>query len=147
MIRGRDRAWSQSFTMLYNKKKLYIHVLCVEIRISLSEETFKRRIIHNILWQSCLETMVPESVAAKIFKIGPVVFESWPFYHITLWSAFVSITKMNMMKLRTLKVWNAVNALSHYSVVWTFVVTCHVKCCTFRSKSRSKVKLNFGVIK
>ena len=37
--------------------------------------------------------MVAESVAAKFFKIGQVVFELWPFYHITLWSAFVSITK------------------------------------------------------
>ena len=37
--------------------------------------------------------MVTESVAAKIFKIGSVVFELWPFYLITLWSAFVSITK------------------------------------------------------
>ena len=37
--------------------------------------------------------MVAESVAAKIFKIGPVVFELWPYYLITLWSAFVSITK------------------------------------------------------
>ena len=37
--------------------------------------------------------MVAESVAAKIFKIGPVVFEIRPFYLITLWSAFVSITK------------------------------------------------------
>ena len=34
--------------------------------------------------------MVAESVAAKIFKIGSVVFELWPF---CLWSAFVSITK------------------------------------------------------
>ena len=33
--------------------------------------------------------MVAESVAAKIFKIGSVVFELWPFYLIT----FVSITK------------------------------------------------------
>ena len=38
-------------------------------------------------------SMVAESVAAKIFKIGSVVFEIWPFYHIALWSAFVSITK------------------------------------------------------
>ena len=37
--------------------------------------------------------MVAESVASKIFKIGSVVFELWPFYLITLWSAFVSITK------------------------------------------------------
>ena len=37
--------------------------------------------------------MVAESVGAKIFKIGSVVFEFWPFYLITLWSAFVSITK------------------------------------------------------
>ena len=37
--------------------------------------------------------MVAESVAAKIFKIGSVVFELWPFYLITLWSAFLSITK------------------------------------------------------
>ena len=37
--------------------------------------------------------MVDESVAAKIFKIGSVVFELCPFYLITLWSAFVSITK------------------------------------------------------
>ena len=37
--------------------------------------------------------MVAESVAAKIFKIGSVVFELWPFYLITVWSAFVSITK------------------------------------------------------
>ena len=37
--------------------------------------------------------MVAESVGAKIFKTGSVVFELWPFYLITLWSAFVSITK------------------------------------------------------
>ena len=37
--------------------------------------------------------MVAESVAAKIFKIGSAVFELWPFYLITLWLAFVSITK------------------------------------------------------
>ena len=37
--------------------------------------------------------MVAKSVAAKIFKIGAVVSELWPFYLITLWSAFVSITK------------------------------------------------------
>ena len=37
--------------------------------------------------------MVAESVAAKIFKIGSVVFEICPFYHITLRSAIVSITK------------------------------------------------------
>ena len=48
--------------------------------------------------------MVAESVAAKIFKIGSVVFEIWPFYyitvHCTLWRAFV-ITKNE----HTLKVW------------------------------------------
>ena len=37
--------------------------------------------------------MVAESVAAKIFQIGSVVFELWLFYLITLLSAFVSITK------------------------------------------------------
>ena len=37
--------------------------------------------------------MVAESVAANIFKIGSVVFGIWPFDHITLWIAFVSITK------------------------------------------------------
>ena len=37
--------------------------------------------------------MVAESVAAKIIKIGSVVFELRPFYLITLWSAIVSITK------------------------------------------------------
>ena len=36
--RGRDKAWSQSFTMLYNRKNSIL--LCVEIRISLSEENF-----------------------------------------------------------------------------------------------------------
>ena len=30
------------------------------------------------------ETMVAESVDAKIYKIGPVVFEIWQIYHITL---------------------------------------------------------------
>ena len=54
---------------------------------------------------------------------------------------------MNMMKLHTLKVWDAVNALSQYSVDWTFVVTCQVKFLTFMSRSKSEVKLNFGVIK
>ena len=34
------------------------------------------------------ETMVTESVAAKIFKIGSEVFQLCPFYLITLWSAF-----------------------------------------------------------
>ena len=37
--------------------------------------------------------MVDESVAAKIIKIGSVVFELWPFHLINLCSAFVSITK------------------------------------------------------
>ena len=37
--------------------------------------------------------MVAESVGAKMFKIGSVVFELWPFYLICLCSAFVSITK------------------------------------------------------
>ena len=37
--------------------------------------------------------MVAKSVAAKIFQIGSVVFELWSFNLITLWSAFVSITK------------------------------------------------------
>ena len=37
--------------------------------------------------------MVAESVAAKILKIGLVVFELRPSYLITLWSAFVIITK------------------------------------------------------
>ena len=90
--------------------------------------------------------MVTESVAAKIFKIGSVVFEILPFYHITLSSAFVSITK-NEHDETTYSVWNAVTALSHYSAAWTFVVTCQVKCLTFRSRSRSKVKLTLGVIK
>ena len=49
--------------------------------------------IQCILWKSYPETMVAESVGAKISKIGSVVFEIWSFYHITLWSAFVSITK------------------------------------------------------
>ena len=39
--------------------------------------------------------MVAESVAANILKIDSVVFELWPFYLITLWSAFVSLTKNN----------------------------------------------------
>ena len=46
-----------------------------------------------------------------------------------------------MMKVHTLKVWIAVAALSYCSVAWTFVVICQVKCLTFRSRSRSKVKL------
>ena len=37
--------------------------------------------------------MVAESVAAKIFKIGSVVFKLWPYYLIILRFAFVSITK------------------------------------------------------
>ena len=37
--------------------------------------------------------MAAESVASKILKIGSVVFELWPFYLITLWSAFVRKTK------------------------------------------------------
>ena len=37
--------------------------------------------------------MVAESIAAKIFNIGSVVFELRPFYLITLRIAFVSITK------------------------------------------------------
>ena len=37
--------------------------------------------------------MVAESIAVKIFEIGSVFFEIWQFYHITLWSAIVSITK------------------------------------------------------
>ena len=71
--------------------------------------------------------MVAESVAAKIFKIGSVVFEIWPFYHITLWSAIVSKTKNEHDETTYTKVWNAETALSHYSVVLTSVVTCRVK--------------------
>ena len=41
------------------------------------------------------ETIVAKSVAAKIFEIGSVVFEIWSFYHITLWSAIVSITNQS----------------------------------------------------
>ena len=89
--------------------------------------------------------MVAESVAAKIFKIGSVVFEIWPFYHITLRSAIVSITKNEHDETTYTKVWNAKTALSHYSVALAFVVTCRVKCLTFRA--RSEVKLTFGVIK
>ena len=37
--------------------------------------------------------MVAQSVAAKILKIGSVVFELWPSYLKTLRIAFVSITK------------------------------------------------------
>ena len=32
-----------------------------------------------------------------------------------------------MMKLHTLKVWNAMTALSHYCVAWASVVTCQIK--------------------
>ena len=60
--------------------------------------------------------MVAESVAAKIFKIGSVVFEIWPFYHITLWSAIVIITKNEHDETTYTKAWNAKTALSHYSV-------------------------------
>ena len=88
--------------------------------------------------------MAADSVAAKIFKIGSV-FLRYGHLTILLWSAFVSITKMNMMKLHNLKVRNAETALLYYSIAWTFVVTSQVKCLTFRS--RSKVKLTFGVIK
>ena len=112
-----------------------------------SQRKFERRIIQGILLKSYPESMVSESVVAKIFKIGSVTFEFWPFYLITLLSAFVSITKMNMMKLNTLKLWNIVTALSHYSVPWTSVITFQVKCLVLRSRSKSKVKLTFGVIK
>ena len=54
--------------------------------------------------------MVAESVAAKIFKIGSVVFEIWPFYHITLWNAIVSITKNEHDETTYTKVWNAETA-------------------------------------
>ena len=37
--------------------------------------------------------MVAESVAAKILKIGSVVFELYPFHLITLWSALGGTTK------------------------------------------------------
>ena len=37
--------------------------------------------------------MIAESVAAKILKIGSVVFELWPLYLITLRIAFFSLTK------------------------------------------------------
>ena len=51
--------------------------------------------------------MVAESVDAKIFKIGSVVFEIRPFYNITLWSAIVSITKNEHDETTYTKVWNA----------------------------------------
>ena len=54
--------------------------------------------------------MVAESEVAKIFKIVSVVIELCQFYLITLWSTFVGITKMNIMKLHTPKLWNAVTA-------------------------------------
>ena len=38
--RSRDRVWPLNFTMLHNRKNLYI--LCVEIRISLSEDNFNK---------------------------------------------------------------------------------------------------------
>ena len=92
--------------------------------------------------------MVAESVTAKIIKIGQVVFELLPFYHITLWSAFVSITKNEHEETTySESMSNAVTALSHYSVACTFVVTYQDKCLTFRSRSRSKVKMTFEVIK
>ena len=91
--------------------------------------------------------MVAESVAAKIFKIGSVVFEIRSFYHITLWSVIVSITKNEHDEATYTKVWNAETALSHYCFAWTFVVTCWVKCLTFRSRSEVKLTLTFGIIK
>ena len=91
------------------------------------------------------ETIVAESETAKIFKIGSVVFEIWSFYHLTLLSVIVSITKNEHDETIYTKVWNAETALSHYCFAWTFVVTCRVKCLTFRS--RSEVKLVFGVVK
>ena len=54
--------------------------------------------------------MVAESVGAKIFKIGSVVLEIWPFYHITLWSAIVGITKNEHDETTYTKVWNAETA-------------------------------------
>ena len=66
--------------------------------------------------------MVTESVDAKIFKSGSVVFEIWPVYHITLWSAIVSITKNEHDETTYTKVWNAETFLSNYSVAWTYVV-------------------------
>ena len=67
------------------------------------------------------------------------------WYHITLWSAIVSINKNEHDETTLTKVWNVKIALSHYSVAWTFVVTFRIKCLTFRS--RSEVKLTFWVIK
>ena len=55
--------------------------------------------------------MVAESVAAKIFKIGSVVFEIWLFYHITVWSAIVSKTKNEHDETTYTKVWTAETAL------------------------------------
>ena len=53
--------------------------------------------------------MVAESLATNIFKIGSAVFEIWPFYLITLWSAIDSITK-NEHNTTYTKVWNAKSA-------------------------------------
>ena len=57
--------------------------------------------------------MVAEFVPAKIFKIGSVVFEIRPVYHITLLSAIVSTTKNEHDETTYTKVWNAETALSH----------------------------------
>ena len=40
--------------------------------------------------------MVAESVAAKMFEIGPAVFEKWQFYHITLLSTNFVMPKINV---------------------------------------------------
>ena len=124
--------------------------------------------------------MVAESVAAKIFKIGSVVFQLWPFYLITLWCAFVSITKnehdettyFESMERRdslialkcyldicghlsgqVLDPWVKVKVkgqvdlwghkVGHRDLLWPRDLLGSWP----RSRSRSKVKLTFGVIK
>ena len=73
--------------------------------------------------------MVAESVAAKIFKIGSVVFELWPFYLITLWSAFVSITKNELSWIGCLTsqltifqsyMWRHIDVQADWRRSWTY---------------------------
>ena len=76
--------------MLYYRKTLFI--LRRNKNISLTKENFYEELFKVFYWKGYPETIVAQSVAAKIFQVDPVVFEIWQFYHLTLWSAIVSMS-------------------------------------------------------
>ena len=77
--------------------------------------------------------MVAESIAAKTFKIGRVVFEIWQFYNITLWSTNFIMPKMSE------KAYSAIS-LSFITFRWSIVHDKETTWWKLRGR-RSKVKV------